>query len=177
MASSRWVVTVEYDAHVPEDAHDVLADYLVGTSASISDIPCGLSITLSVTAPTFERAQAAALRATDRAVLAAHGRASVSGITVLTEEEFDRRNTEPIPLPELAGRAEVAQIMTAATGRTVSPTRAGQMMRTKKFQTYAPIVQELAATPVCLAHQVRHYAEIWATLPGPGPKPDHSKDI
>lgn len=159
-----WSVYVEYDARVPEDAHDTAADHLVDHHAAIGDAPNGnFSIRLSVDAPTVERAEAAALAATDRAVHAAHGRAAVVGIEVMTEDELDRRNREPIPLPELAGRAEVAKIL------AVSPTRAGQIMRTRRFQEYAPITAELAAGPVCLAYQVRRFAEVWPTLPGPKP--------
>ncbi|RPE39721.1 hypothetical protein EDD90_2738 [Streptomyces sp. Ag109_O5-1] len=170
-----WSVYVEYDARVPDDAHDTAADHLTGHHAAISTAPNGnFSVRLMVEAPTVERATSDALATTDRAILAAHGRAAVVGVEVMTEEELDRRNNEPVPLPELAGRAEVAKILSKETGRTVSPTRAGQIMRTQRFQEHAPIVAELAAGPVVLAFQVRRFAEVWDTLPGP--KPEHTTD-
>ncbi|MEU1371979.1 hypothetical protein ABZ454_38710, partial [Streptomyces sp. NPDC005803] len=141
-----------------------------GHHPSVSEAPNGnFAMRVLVDAPTIERAQDDALTVCDRAMHAAYGRAAVVGIEVLTEEELDRRNTEHIPLPDLAGRTEVAKIL------GVSPTRAGQIIRTKRFQEHAPIVQELAAGPVCLAYQVRRFADIWHTLPGPKPA-EHSKD-
>ncbi|MDX3672696.1 hypothetical protein [Streptomyces europaeiscabiei] len=171
----RWSVYVEYDARVPDEAHDTAADHLADFHAAITTAPNGnFAMHLSVEAPTVESAERVALDATDRAVLAAHGRAAVIGMEVITEEESDRRLREPLPLPDLAGRAEVAEILSEVTGRTVSPTRAGQIMRTRRFLDHAPIMQELASGPVCLAYQVRHFAKIWASLPGP--KPEHSKE-
>ncbi|MBP5896420.1 hypothetical protein [Streptomyces scabiei] len=171
----RWSVYVEYDARVPDEAHDAAADHLADFHAAITTAPNGnFAIQLSVEAPAVESAERLALAATEVAVVAVHGRAALIGIEVMTEEEFDRRIQEPLPLPDLAGRAEVAAILSEATGRTVSPTRAGQIMRTRRFQDHAPIMQELASGPVCLAYQVRHFAKIWATLPGP--KPEHSKE-
>jgi hypothetical protein len=161
-----WSVYVEYDARVPDDAHDTAADHLGDYHAAISNAPNGnFSIRVTVDAPTIERAQEAALAACDRALHAAYGRAAVVGVEVVTEDELDRRLREPLPIPDLAGRAEVAKIL------GVSPTRAGQIMRTKRFQEYAPIKAELASGPVCLAYQVRHFAEVWHTLPGPKPEP------
>ncbi|MFJ9567449.1 hypothetical protein ACIRQQ_46405 [Streptomyces fuscichromogenes] len=148
-----WSVYVEYDARVPDASHDTAADHLTGHHAAIGTTPNGnFSVRPSVEAPTVERATSDALAATDRALLAAHGRAAVVGVEVMTGEELDRRNNEPIPLPELAG----------------------QIMRTQRFQEHAPIVAELASGPVVLAFQVRKFAEVWDTLPGP--KPDHRKD-
>ncbi|MEE1838089.1 hypothetical protein [Streptomyces sp. SP17KL33] len=171
----RWSVYVEYDARVPDEAHDAAADHLTDFHAAIATAPNGnFAVQLSVEAPTIERAEHRALAVTEAAVVAVHGRTAIVGLEVMTEDEFERRIREPLPLPELAGRAEVAAILSEVTGRSISPTRAGQIMRTQRFLSHAPIMQELASGPVCLAYQVRHFAEVWASLPGP--KPEHGKE-
>lgn len=166
MTSRWWSVYVEYDAQeVPDDAHDTAFEHLTGYHPSVGTSPNGnFTMRVLVEEPTVERATSTAHALCDHALHLAYGRAAVVGVEVMTEGELDRRNAEPVPLPELAGRAEVAKIL------SVSPTRAGQIMRTKRFLDHAPIVQELAAGPVCLAFQVRRFAEIWHTLPGPKPE-------
>jgi hypothetical protein len=161
----NWTATIEYGAHVPDYAHDKAADHLIGHHGVVSTAPNGnFTITLSIQASTSEHALPKALEVSDRAVKAAHGRAAIVGIELLTEEEFDRRNAEPARAPELVGRMEVAGIL------DVDPRRAGQIIHTKKFRDIAPAVAELAAGPVFAAWQVRLFAEKWSSLPGPKPK-------
>jgi hypothetical protein len=171
-----WSAYVEYDArNVPPEVHERALELLPADGDTSSTAPNGnLSFYVSVEAPTAELAAAEALRVTGDTVRQAYGLCAVYGYEVVPLTERERRNREPVPVPELAGRAEVAKILTAETGRTVSPTRAGQIMRTKRFQEHAPIVAELASGPVVLAPQVRRFAEVWDTLPGP--KPDHHQE-
>jgi hypothetical protein len=171
-----WSAYIEYAAfNVPAEVHERALEMLPADTDTTSTAPNGnLSIYLNVAAPTAELAVREALDKSGEAVRYAYGLCAVYALEVVPLDERERRNREPVPVPELAGRAEVAKIMTEETGRTVSPTRAGQIMRTKRFQEHAPIVAELASGPVVLAPQVRRFAEVWPTLPGP--KPDHHQE-
>lgn len=168
----QWSAYIEYDARdVPPDVHEHIQDLLPADTDTSSTAPNGnLAIYINVDAPTAELAARDALRITGDTVREAYGHSAVSGYEVVTLDERERRNREPVPVPELASRTEVAKILSEETGRTVSPTRAGQIMHTRRFQEHAPIVQELAAGPLVLAYQVRAFAALWPTLPGPKPK-------
>jgi len=166
METRWWSVYVEYAAHVPDVTHDTAADHLADYSAALSAAPNGnFSVHLSVEAPTVERAQARALEATDRALQAAYGRAPVVGIEVMTEEERDRRNNEPLPIPELAGVAEIQSILGLPSRQ-----RAGQITQTAIFQKYAQPVARLAAGPVFFDYQVRNYQKAREKKPSRSPK-------
>lgn len=152
-----WSVYVEYDAQVPDDLHDAIADHLADEHGSVSTSQNGnLTIRVLVDALTISLAEHIALQRADHALHTAYGRAAVVGIEVMTEDELDRRNTEPLPLPDLAGLAEIQEITGVASRQ-----HASQLTNTVLFQTHAQPVARLRAGPVYFAHQVRAFNTAW----------------
>ncbi|MFB8170656.1 hypothetical protein ACFC60_22180 [Kitasatospora purpeofusca] len=137
-----------------EELHDRLIDLLENWSVATTTAPNGnLGIFVTLDEPTVERAISSALELTGGALRKTYGSAQVVGVEVITTEEQDRRNSEP-SIPELAGRAQVAEIL------DVSPQRADQIMRTKRFQQHVQPVTLLGERPLFVASHLRAFAEI-----------------
>jgi hypothetical protein len=157
MNPPAWSVYVEYGARVPDDAYDTAIDHLDGYHATVSPAPNGnFSMRVFVEEPTVERAVPAALAVCDRAVQAVYGRAAVVGIEVVTEEELDRRNREPLPIPDLVGIADLKEMLGVASRQ-----RAAQLTQTALFQEHAQPVAHLKAGPIYFAYQVRAFKDAW----------------
>ncbi|GLF98232.1 hypothetical protein [Streptomyces yaizuensis] len=145
-----WNVYVEYDA--PDTSPEVYGDLFEALSAhapGVGPAPNGnLSLRLTLEADQAHQAVAEALTIAAAAVhdLGLHG--AVVGIEVLTEAEFDRRQTEPA-VPDLAGTAEAAAII------GVSKTLVKRLITKGALNP----VQHLAAGPVFVAAAVQAYAD------------------
>lgn len=105
---SEWSVRVDLATTTPEDLADQLVEQLPQASA-YTDLQTGVvSVRLVTEGGTVRAATTAALRATHEAIHPFQAR--IVGVEVITTEELDRRNTEPI-IPPLVSSADAATII------------------------------------------------------------------
>ncbi|WP_333745462.1 hypothetical protein [Streptomyces sp. IBSBF 2950] len=137
------------DDSTPEDSLDAMHERLTAYHASLGYAPNrNVSVQMTVDAGTARQALDIALKAVTQAARAAGTSATVVGVELLTEDEFDRRLAEP-PIPPLGGLSEIAEIL------DVSRQRAGQLAERDDFP---PAVAHLKSGPVFVVEQVKSYA-------------------
>lgn len=140
-----------------DEALSVMGEVLADDAPAFSVAPDRYTVRLAVSAPE-------ALKAVDYAlgqVLAAAERAGMNhwpvvNVEVTEWDEFERRLQQPT-YPSLLGVTELAGIL------GVSRQRASELARSSSFP--APFV-ELAAGPVWIEDNVRHFCETWERRPG-----------
>jgi hypothetical protein len=156
-STTNWQVTVDLDVHVPSDTVDELAGALERyevLDAGIGFLPDRLSVTATVAEDVPGYAAERVIHAlTD--LLDAPG-ARVLAVEVLSEDEADRRLEQPA-FPELAGVAEVAEIL------GVTKQRASTLQSRSGFP--APVAH-LRTGPVWRAADLARFAESWERKPG-----------
>ncbi|MHB9861995.1 hypothetical protein [Streptomyces sp. YIM S03343] len=164
-----WSSYVEYDARtVPAEVHQRALELLPADTDTTSTAPNGhLSFYVNVEAPTAEMAAIEALRVTGDIVRQTYGSCAVYCYEIVPLEERERRNSEPLTMPELVGQAEIATLL------NIKPARASQVVQTALFKRHAEPVARLAAGPVYLAAQVRAFAAAWDRKPGRPRKTDN----
>ncbi|WP_097992331.1 hypothetical protein [Streptomyces sp. f51] len=151
--SQAWSVYVELAARdVADSVIEDLCERLADCEPAVGMAPNGnLSARVWVETGTARQAIDIALKEITAAAKAAGAGQKVIGVELVSEEELDLRNAEPI-VPELAGISEIAEMF------DVGRQRAAQLAKRDDFP---PPVAQLKAGPVFLASQVRGFEARW----------------
>lgn len=148
-----WSIEVELGVtDVSDDVVEELHEHLVDHGPAIGTAPSGnLSARIFVEAGTARQAIDAALKAITAAAKATGTPHSVLGVEVMTEQELDRRLSEPA-VPELVGVSEIAAML------GVVRQRAAQLVQREDFP---PAVAHLKSGPVFVKWQVEAFERRW----------------
>lgn len=151
--SQAWTVYVELAARDTADSMiEELCESLADCDPAVGIAPNGnLSARVWVDTGTARQAVDVALKEVTAAAKTVGIEQIIVGVELLTEEELDRRNAEPI-VPDLVGVSEIAEML--GVGRQ----RAAQLTQRDDFPS--PVAQ-LKAGPVFLKGQVRGFEARW----------------
>lgn len=151
--SQAWSVYVELAARdMPDSVIEELCERLVDREPAVGIAPNGnLSARVWIDTATARQAADIALKEVAAAAKGAGAGQTIVGFELLTEEELDRRNAEPL-VPELVGVSEIAEML--GVGRQ----RAAQLTQRDDFPSP---VAHLKAGPVFLKDQVRGFEARW----------------
>ncbi|MFJ1610219.1 hypothetical protein ACIOHS_43930 [Streptomyces sp. NPDC088253] len=166
--SQAWTVYVELAVRDTADSMiEGLCDRLAAWEPVLGLAPNGnLSVRVWVDTATARQAIDTALKEVAAAAKAVGVGQTVVGVELLTEDELDRRNAEPI-VPELAGISEIAEMFGVGRQRAV---------QLSKRSDFPPAVVQLKSGPVFLASQVRGFEDRWDRHGGRPIKPVNLSD-
>ncbi|MGW8988328.1 hypothetical protein ACWGRF_00110 [Streptomyces zhihengii] len=151
--SQAWSVYVELGVRDLADSMiEELCERLADCEPAVGTAPNGnLSARVWIETATARQAIDSALKEVTAAARAVGIPTLVVGVELVTEQELDRRNDEPI-VPDLAGISEIAEMF--GVGRQ----RAAQLAKRDDFP---PAVAQLKAGPVFLSDQVKGFESRW----------------
>jgi hypothetical protein len=161
---TTWTVCVEWTskAALGDEQLDTLTRQLepLATSAQIEpgDTPSAL---LELDARTVRQAFDGAVRAVETACRAAGLSCTVTGVEVLTREEYQRRQANPA-IPPLVGLTEIAEM--------ADVTRQRAKALTKTYSDRLPQVAGSESRPLFLRAHVEDFLRSWTRQTGRPPK-------
>jgi hypothetical protein len=167
--TQAWSIYVELCLRdAPDDLYDGLHEHLAASAPAVGTAPNGnLCVRLFVEAATARQAIDAGLKTVTTAAKTLGVTEPVVGVEVLTEDELDRRNAEPV-IPDLVGISEIAEML------SVNRARAGQLSARSDFP---PALAHLKAGPVYSKEQVEAFERRWDRHGGRPPKPVELSEV
>ncbi|MEU6979641.1 hypothetical protein [Streptomyces sp. NPDC046371] len=163
--NQAWSIYVELSRRdAPDNLYDDLHEQLAAAHPAVGTAPNGnLSVRIFVEASTARQAIDTGLKTVSAAMKRLGSHDPVVGVEVMTEDELDRRNDEPV-VPDLVGVGEIAEMF------GVQRARAAQLTSRDDFP---PPVAQLKAGPVYVKEQVEAFGRRWDRRGGRPLKPVH----
>lgn len=154
----EWARPAQLGDHLTDEQAEALDEHLAAHAGHVGEENNGnLSANLGVEARTPRQAFDAALRAVEAACKAAGMRCEVVAVDLLPQEEFERRQHEPV-VPPLVGPTEIGERL------GVSRQRASELIRENpdKF----PVVARTSRGALYLESSLKRFQASWQRRSG-----------